>query len=116
MTIKSEASELANTLSNNIDGLVLPSVCIGLIRLARRYAKIQERWCNEDMSGTPGLEERVKAQESRLKTEILEVAKQIPGVKGVKFTGDPRGYCVRLHLRSGKYNTWGGLEDGYGIA
>jgi hypothetical protein len=116
MTIRDEALILASTLSNAEDGLVLPGVCAELIRLARRYAKIQERWCNEDMSGTPGLEDRVRAREKKLEEKIRAVASEIKGVKGVKFTGDPRGYCVRLHLRSGKYNTWGGVDDGYGIA
>jgi hypothetical protein len=31
------------------------------------------------------------------------------------FSGDPRGYVVKLHLPSGAYNTWGGKESGYGV-
>ena len=30
-------------------------------------------------------------------------------------TGDPRGYCLKLHLPDGSYNTMGGKENGYGI-
>jgi hypothetical protein len=30
-------------------------------------------------------------------------------------TGDPRGYCLKLHLPDGSWNTWGGKETGYGI-
>jgi hypothetical protein len=30
-------------------------------------------------------------------------------------TGDPRGYCLKLHLPNGDHNTWGGKESGYGI-
>lgn len=33
----------------------------------------------------------------------------------VKFGGDPRGFPVQLFLPSGKYNTWGGAESGYGV-
>lgn len=33
----------------------------------------------------------------------------------VKFNGDPRGYVVKLGLPSGRYNTWGGKGEGYGI-
>ena len=29
--------------------------------------------------------------------------------------GDPRGYCTKLRLKSGRYNTWGGAEDGWGV-
>lgn len=32
-----------------------------------------------------------------------------------KIGGDPRGYCVKLHLPSGAYNTWGGADDGFGV-
>ena len=31
------------------------------------------------------------------------------------FNGDPRGHVVKLHLKSGTYNTWGGAEAGYGV-
>lgn len=32
-----------------------------------------------------------------------------------RFSGDPRGCCVKLVLKSGAYNTWGGREAGYGV-
>lgn len=114
-SISKEAHKLANDISGK-HGLVLPSLAQQLITLSRRYAKIQERWCNEDMSATPGLQEKVEAQEKKLEEEIRDLAKTIPGVQGVKFTGDPRGYTVRLMLKSERYNTWGGLEDGWGVA
>ncbi len=31
------------------------------------------------------------------------------------LSGDPRGYVVKLHLPSGRWNTWGGQESGYGV-
>lgn len=34
---------------------------------------------------------------------------------GVKFNGDPRGYAVKLLFKSGLYNTWGGVEEGWGV-
>jgi len=30
-------------------------------------------------------------------------------------TGDPRGYCLKLHLPDESHNTWGGKESGFGI-
>jgi phage/plasmid primase-like uncharacterized protein len=32
-----------------------------------------------------------------------------------RVTGDPRGYCLKLHLPNEDHNTWGGKEEGYGI-
>lgn len=38
------------------------------------------------------------------------------GVKiKARITGDPRGYCLKLKLKSGAYNTWGGADEGWGI-
>lgn len=34
---------------------------------------------------------------------------------GGEVTGDPRGYCLKLHLPDGSHNTWGGKESGWGI-
>lgn len=34
----------------------------------------------------------------------------------VKLGGDPRGYVVKLILASGRHNTWGGAESGWGVA
>lgn len=31
------------------------------------------------------------------------------------FGSDPRGFTVKLLLPSGRYNTWGGREDGWGV-
>lgn len=33
----------------------------------------------------------------------------------VRFSGDPRGFTVRLLLPSGTYNTLGGASEGYGV-
>jgi hypothetical protein len=32
-----------------------------------------------------------------------------------KVGGDPRGYCLKITLPDGNYNTWGGAEDGWGF-
>lgn len=88
----------------------------GLLECATSYTRIQERWCSEDMSQIPGREEATKRLEKSLEEKIRAYAKGLPNVKGVKFTGDPRGYCVRLMLEDGRYNTWGGAEDGWGVA
>ena len=32
-----------------------------------------------------------------------------------RLGGDPRGYTLKLILPTGRYNTWGGVEDGWGV-
>lgn len=32
-----------------------------------------------------------------------------------RHSGDPRGYTVKVHLPSGKGNTWGGDAEGWGV-
>lgn len=44
---------------------------------------------------------------------------RIERAHGVTLTatvsGDPRGYCLRVVMPQGDYNTWGGAEHGYGF-
>ena len=79
---------------------------------AARYATIQERWCSEEMSDrtTAALEAKEQRIEARI-TSLLQ-----PHGITVKFGGDPRGFTVKLHLPSGRSNSWGGPEEGFGIA
>lgn len=54
-------------------------------------------------------------QRSDLKMMFIAIADKY-GIDLVgDVTGDPRGYCLKLHLPDGSYNTWGGKESGYGI-
>lgn len=73
-------------------------------RDAVTYHRLQEARCN----GYP--DERKEAQ---IEGRVTRRARRLGF--GVKFTGDPRGYCTRFLLPSGRYNTWGGKEDGWGI-
>jgi hypothetical protein len=46
----------------------------------------------------------------------LRVIAQKHGIElRADVSGDPRGYCLKLHLPDGAYNTMGGAESGYGI-
>ena len=40
---------------------------------------------------------------------------QMKSCAGFKVGGDPRGYTLKMILPSGKYNTFGGKEDGWGV-
>ena len=70
----------------------------GLVRAVRRYATIQERWCNEEMSDDTTA--RLERAEQRLQNRITTYAWALPdhdsGPWRVRFDGDPRGYVVTL--------------------
>lgn len=52
---------------------------------------------------------------SDLKMCFIAIADKYGIDCAAEVTGDPRGYCLKLHLPDGSYNTWGGKESGYGI-
>ena len=83
-----------------------------LARRAARYANMQEQACTYEWASGAAWDKK----EQRLEQSIRELAETIPHINGVIFTGDPRGYTVRLILECGCGNTWGGPEDGFGIA
>jgi len=68
-----------------------------LVRAARRYSTIQERWCSEEMSEdtTARLEKRESALEERIASLVQDLPKH-DGPWAVRFDGDPRGYVVTL--------------------
>jgi hypothetical protein len=78
-------------------------------RIAREQARCPN--CREKDAPKPARE--VRCRECRAKNRIETVCKPL-GI-GVKFSGDPRGFCVKLMLKSGKFNSWGGASEGYGV-
>ena len=94
MTIMKEATDLAAVINVNRTEAEF------LIRRAMTYHRIQERRCSEEMSdaATAAMEKR----EAGIEKAILATVAGNPTVKRVEFEGDPRGYCVKLHLISGE--------------
>lgn len=79
-----------------------------MVKLAKEYCTLQERRCNGELYKT------IDARETSLERRILDIAVRFD--LKVEFSGDPRGFCVKLHAPSKDvYNTWGGKESGYGI-
>lgn len=78
-----------------------------VLRNAATLTRYAEMACNIEL--TPGDIAREQAAERRVRALATRRGAT------VKFNGDPRGYVVKLGLPSGKYNTWGGRESGYGI-
>lgn len=94
-------------LALRLDGLALCPIDFaeGLVRLARSYQRLQETACNRELT------RREKTREANLERRIAEECKAI-GL-GVTFSGDPRGFVVKLQFPDGASNTWG--QDGWGI-
>jgi len=79
-----------------------------LHQLARQHHSLKERDCNQ------GLNLRELDTEARIEEEIRKLLKSYE-IK-VRFTGDPRGFTVKMYLpKTKRWNTWGGKEEGYGI-
>jgi len=60
-----------------------------------------------------GLSSRQVMRERNLQRRAAELADDLGFV--VMHNGDPRGYALQFVLPSGRHNTWGGPEHGYGI-
>lgn len=99
-------------------------------RLLLRHAKTHGRLAEESCNGHPAqssptmdaktvgrLQEkwdaRIERQEKQIERRMAEIAAEL-GVP-IRFGGDPRGYTVKLTLPSGRYNSFGGREEGYGV-
>ncbi len=87
-----------------------------ILRAARTIQRLAETSCN--LSLTKSEERRHAAAESRIRVCLAELSSWSPDGRSVTIAeigSDPRGYCVKLRLPSGKGNTWGGDECGWGV-
>lgn len=79
-------------------------VCSLLHRHARTYDRIQEAWCSDEMSDRHRA--NVERSESAIERRITELVQHLPepdsGPWKVVFSGDPRGYTVRLVTVDGR--------------
>jgi hypothetical protein len=76
-----------------------------ILRNAATIQRIATNACNGELR--PGQEE----QGEQAALRIIEACKPW-GIKP-KFSGDPRGACVKLLLPSGRWNSFGGEKEGY---
>ena len=58
-------------------------------------------------------EAKIEKRQEQIEKRIQQVCELIGCT--VRFGGDPRGYTVSVFLPSGRYNTWGGAESGWGV-
>lgn len=68
----------------------------------------------DDDTNEHGSIPRIAVQDARAERELRRTL--APYRIFPRFGGDPRGYVVKLKLPSGRSNTWGGAEAGWGIA
>lgn len=77
---------------------------------AAKSGKDEDCVCDYE-KGSHGDTPRVQVQILRARQRI-EAACKPWGIKP-RFSSDPRGACVKLLLPSGRYNSWGGAENGF---
>jgi hypothetical protein len=107
-SVKVAALELAVKLGQlGIKDDHLTAYLFEIVRLARRYRRIQTNRCNFPIS------DRMETEEANIEEKIRSFADHLRLT--VTFTGDPRGYCVWLHHKKLLHNTLGGPDAGYGV-
>lgn len=99
------------------DDLARPLSLLG--RLAPAYARIQEVWCSEETTERrrAWLEKREKQIEDRARAIVATMPAATTGKLEAVFTGDPRGYTLRVKVPGAERdgNAWGqGGEYGVG--
>ena len=121
MTRTLKGYELAEALRSTKHQSIDVYLCSLICRSAVSYLHVQEDICN----GHPAMGEtwiagkeanRLQAgweawtdkREAQLEKHITKLALQLPGVKAVKFGGDPRGSTIKLVMHDGRYGgDWG---------
>jgi hypothetical protein len=83
---------------------------------ARELHRIYERQCNGHQTSSGQWDEKAankdEAREDALERQLLQLGAKM-GLE-VYTQGDPRGNPVGIRTpKTGKYNTWGGAEDGW---
>ncbi|HUX02461.1 MAG TPA: hypothetical protein VMY35_15980 [Phycisphaerae bacterium] len=80
-----------------------------ILRNAATMQRLAERACSVEMSERQATRE--EKQDAACQARIEAACK--PWGIVPTFNGDPRGAVVKLILPSGRWNSWGGKEDGF---
>lgn len=76
-----------------------------------KHAKTIDRAATSECNGT--LTRRQKLAAARAECTIAEICEK-QGFS-VHFGGDPRGYTTKIAFPDGSYNSWGGVDEGWGV-
>ena len=99
-------AEAIATIARNYPGVDAEKLQDALYRLALKCERNALELCNT--------QDHVD-QRDQLRKSFDRICKKYGVELRAEIGGDPRGYCLKLHLPDGAYNTWGGRESGYGI-
>lgn len=77
-----------------------------LHRLGIECQRNAEKLCNV---------ENYEDQRDYLRAKLAKIERRHGVILAATVSGDPRGYCLKVIMPQGDYNTWGGKEDGYGF-
>jgi hypothetical protein len=94
--------------SNGYSAKEFRKIFYTMLKWVSEYQLLAVKDCNK------GLNDDDKFRESEIEKWLTERGAYL----GVVFTfeGDPRGFTIKMKTpRSGKYNTWGGADVGYGV-
>lgn len=98
----------------------LPVTSSEIVRKARQHHRLQIEECNGDLVDSRGgwdqWREWLTAAVEKSERELRElIGGQVSNELRVEFGHDPRGNTVKLFLPSGRYNSWGGAEEGWRV-
>lgn len=91
----------------SIEPLEAAAAARALMKLGATSSRLAVDACNRELTAAE------KAKDERNDALIAAWGKRY-GLKLVTG-GDPRGFTVKVILPSGRYNTMGGKEDGWGV-
>lgn len=107
---------LADAAAEAIDSTAKPharEVARLLMRHGATYGRLAEVECSVELSERETA--RLERRQAQLERRMRELVSELGDGFSVDFSGDPRGYTVKVTLPTKAYNTWGGAESGWGV-
>jgi hypothetical protein len=103
-----QINEFRDVLEKETEKKILASFAREIVYLSKKLTSLMEAECNRKLEAFEY--DSISLLEEKI-TKLLTQVNLVP-----KFNNDPRGYSVKIVMpKSGQYNTWGGVEDGWGI-
>lgn len=120
MSYRSDREEFLVRLAIELPGVPHAAILYhgrAILRAARKLGTLAVALCNGDIDqdAYDAAKDRAVARVQRVLAEMAAWTPPNRRVTIAETGGDPRGYCLKLHLPSGKGNTWGGDECGWGV-
>jgi len=103
---KKDRAENEKVLARNFPSANAKRLQADLWVLGQQCHKNAEHLCN-----TEGYVDR----RDYLRQRLAEISAKHGVDIDADVTGDPRGYCLKVHMPDGSHNTWGGKEAGWGF-